>query len=98
MKTCCVNVHTCGDTSIHPPARPHRARLNIGFLLASDEKSSMKLSGIVWANAHIPDVLDLRHWICGVFLIFQIEKDGVRAWGGWSDVGGVEWVRGCIEG
>jgi hypothetical protein len=70
-----MDARACGD--LGNPHNNAATRLNIGFLLASDEKSSMKLSSILWANAHIPDVLDLRHWVCGVFLIFQIEQDGV---------------------
>ena len=62
-----------------PSLQKNLNRLNLGFLLISDEKSSLKLSNIMFGAhaAFLPSIFDLRHWVCGVFLIFQIESDSV---------------------
>ncbi len=46
-------------------------------MLVSDAASSLKLLNILLRASYLPDIFDLRHWIRGVFLIFQIERDQV---------------------
>mgnify|MGYP000232591673 CR=1 FL=1 len=79
------------EFTIPPPSRQELMKeltgeelagmLNVGFLLVSDKASSVKMSRLLAHSAlgHLlSEAFSIRHWICGAFLIFQIDKDSVR--------------------
>ncbi len=69
--------------------------LEQGFLIVSGEKSSREIACIIQHG--LPNTLDLRHWMCGVFLIIDSTPHHISAVNLTRQIEPQEYCEKCVE-